>query len=105
MGDWPPSRVAAVMMTHGSRAGMLLARCDVVDAVVVCLAAGGEDILISGSGGLRALAGAAGIGVGLIASGPPGSPVRTVACQSRPQLSGLALAAVPAWPGIGGFED
>jgi hypothetical protein len=53
----------------GSRAGMLLARCDVIDALVVCLAVGGDDILITGSGGLRALAGAAGIRVGLIGSG------------------------------------
>src|ERR1022692_4069293 len=71
------------MMAHGSRAGMLLARCDVIDAIVVRLAAGGDDILISGSDGLRALAEAAGIRVGLIASGAPGSPIRTVAWQSR----------------------
>ena len=45
-GDWPASRVAAVMMAHGSRSELLLARCDVVDAIVVCLAAGGDDILI-----------------------------------------------------------
>jgi hypothetical protein len=60
---------------------MLIARCDVVDAIVVCLAAGGDDILVSGSGGLRALAGAAGIRAGLIGFGPPGSPIRAVAYQ------------------------
>ena len=70
------------------------------------LAAGGEDILFSGSGGLRALAAAAGIRVCLIGSGPPGSPVRVVACQSGSlSYPGSALSAVPAWPGTRGFED
>ena len=37
-----------------------------IDATVVCLAADGDDILTSDPGGLRALAEAAGIHVGLI---------------------------------------
>jgi hypothetical protein len=54
----------------GRRAGMLLAvsgGSDAVDAAVVCLAADGDDILISDPGDLRALAEAAGVHVELIA--------------------------------------
>jgi hypothetical protein len=56
------------MMDHGSRAGMLLARCDVNDALVVCLAVGGDDILIAGPAACGRWP-AAGIRVGLIGSG------------------------------------
>lgn len=54
----------------GRRAGLLLAssgRSDAVDAVVVCLAADGDDILTSDPSDLRALAEAAGVHVELIA--------------------------------------
>jgi hypothetical protein len=53
----------------GRRAGMLLARsglADAIDAAVVCLAADGDDILTSDPGDLRALAQAAGAHVELI---------------------------------------
>jgi hypothetical protein len=65
---------------------MLLARggrCDAIDATVACSAAGGDDILTSGPGGLRALAEAGGIHVGLIPSETPGRPIRTVVWQGR----------------------
>jgi hypothetical protein len=68
---------------------MLLARggrCDSIDATVVCPAAGGDDILASGPGGLRALAGAAGIHAGLIPSGRLPEPVL---------LSGLSDGGCP----------
>ena len=52
-GGWAANRVAAVMMAHGSRAGTLLARGGRCDAIVVCLAADGDDILTSGPGGLH----------------------------------------------------
>jgi hypothetical protein len=54
----------------GRRAGMLLARSgqsDAIDAVVVCLAADGDDILTSDPGDLWSLAEAADIHVELIA--------------------------------------
>ncbi|MDR2988066.1 MAG: hypothetical protein LBV34_24840 [Nocardiopsaceae bacterium] len=53
----------------GRRAGMLLARSgldDAIDAAVVCLAGDGDDILTSDPGDLRALAQAAGVHVELI---------------------------------------
>jgi hypothetical protein len=53
----------------GRRAGVLLARsglADAIDAAVVCLAADGDDILTSDPGDLRALAQAAGVHVELI---------------------------------------
>ena len=53
----------------GRRAGMLLARTglsDAIDATVVCLAADGDDILTSDAGDLRTLAEAAEIHVELI---------------------------------------
>jgi hypothetical protein len=62
-------QVAAIDESLGRRAGMLLARSgqsDAIDAVVVCLAADGDDILTSDPGDLRALAEAAEIHVDLI---------------------------------------
>ena len=53
----------------GRRAGMLLARsglADAIDAAVACLAADGDDILTSDPGDLRALAQAEGVHVELI---------------------------------------
>jgi hypothetical protein len=53
----------------GRRAGMLLARSgmrDAIDAALVCLASDGDDILTSDAGDLQALAQAAGIHVELI---------------------------------------
>jgi hypothetical protein len=53
----------------GRRAGMLLARtgrADAIDAVVVCLAADGDDILTSDPGDLRILAEAAEVHIELI---------------------------------------
>jgi hypothetical protein len=53
----------------GRRAGMLLARsglADAIDAAVVCLAGDGDDILTSDPGDLRALAQAAGAHIELI---------------------------------------
>jgi hypothetical protein len=53
----------------GRRAGMLLARsglADAIDAAVVCLAADGDDILTSDPGDLQNLAQAAGVHVELI---------------------------------------
>jgi hypothetical protein len=61
--------IAALDDGMGRRAGMLLARgglADAVDAAVVCLAADGDDILTSDPGDLRALAQAAGVHVELI---------------------------------------
>ena len=61
--------VTAVDDVLGRRAGMLLARSgqtDAIDAIVVCLAGDGDDILTSDLGDLRALAEAAGIHVDLI---------------------------------------
>ena len=61
--------IAALDDRLGRRAGMLLARtglADAIDAAVVCLAADGDDILTSGPGDLRALAQAAGVHVELI---------------------------------------
>jgi hypothetical protein len=62
-------QVAVIDDGVGRRAGMLLARSGLsgaIDAVVVCLAADGVDILTSDPGGLRALAEAAEIHVDLI---------------------------------------
>jgi hypothetical protein len=61
--------VAALDDHLGRRAGMLLARtglADAIDAAVICLAGDGDDILTSDPGDLRALAEAAGIHVELI---------------------------------------
>jgi hypothetical protein len=61
--------VAALDEGLGRRAGMLLARsglADAIDAAVVCLAADGDDILTSDPGDLQALAQAAGVHVELI---------------------------------------
>jgi hypothetical protein len=61
--------VAPVDDSLGRRAGMLLARTglsDAIDATVVCLAADGDDILTSDAGDLRTLAEAADIHVELI---------------------------------------
>ena len=61
--------VAPVDDSLGRRAGMLLARTglsDAIDATVVCLAADGDDILTSDAGDLRTLAEAAEIHVELI---------------------------------------
>jgi hypothetical protein len=61
--------VAALDDGLGRRAGMLLARsglADAVDAAVVCLASDGDDILVSDVGDLRILAQAAGVHVELI---------------------------------------
>ena len=61
--------VAALDDGLGQRAGMLLARsglADAIDAAVVCLAGDGDDILTSDPGDLRALAQAAGVHVELI---------------------------------------
>lgn len=63
------TEVAAVDDGLGRRAGMLLARsglADAIDATVVCLAADGDDILTSDAGDLRALAEAADLHVELI---------------------------------------
>ena len=62
-------------------------RCDSVDASVVCFAAGGDDVLTSGPGGLRVLAEAAGIQASLIPSGRLPEPVL---------LAGISAATVPA---------
>src|ERR1022692_1941351 len=83
---------------------MLLARggrCDAIDATVVCLASDGDDILASGPGGVRALAEAVGIHAGLIPSGPPDSPIRTLSARAGLQLSGLSDGGCPGvagWP-------
>ncbi len=61
--------VAPVDDSLGRRAGMLLARTglsDAIDATVVCLAADGDDILTSDAGDLRTLAETAEIHVELI---------------------------------------
>lgn len=61
--------VAALDGGLGRRAGVLLARSDLADAIdaaVVCLAGDGDDILTSDPGDLRALAQAAGVHVELI---------------------------------------
>jgi len=61
--------IAALDDGLGRRAGMLLARsglADAIDSAVVCLAADGDDILTSDPGDLWALAQAAGIHVELI---------------------------------------
>jgi hypothetical protein len=61
--------VAALDDGLGRRAGMVLARsslADAIDAAVVCLAGDGDDILTSDPGDLRALAEAAGVHVELI---------------------------------------
>ncbi|MGE5292285.1 MAG: hypothetical protein ACM3ML_34885 [Micromonosporaceae bacterium] len=61
--------IAALDDGLGRRAGMLLARselADAIDAAVVCLAGDGDDILTSDPGDLRALAQAAGVHVELI---------------------------------------
>ncbi len=61
--------IAALDDGLGRRAGMLLARSDLADAIgaaVVCLAGDGDDILTSDPGDLRALAQAAGVHVELI---------------------------------------
>ena len=61
--------VAPVDDSLGRRAGMLLARTglsDAIDATVVCLAADGDDILTSDAGDLHTLAEAADIHVELI---------------------------------------
>src|SRR5215470_11931435 len=61
--------IAALDDGLGRRAGMLLARtglADAVDAAVVALAGDGDDILTSDPGDLRALAQAAGVHVELI---------------------------------------
>jgi hypothetical protein len=61
--------VAATGDSLGRRAGMLLARSglsDAIDAAVACLAAEGDDILTSDPGDLRALAEAAEIHIDLI---------------------------------------
>jgi hypothetical protein len=53
----------------GKKAGVLLGLSrtdDAVDAALVCLAADGDDILTSDTGGLRALAEAAGLHVDLV---------------------------------------
>lgn len=62
--------VSSLDESLGRRAGMLLARSglsDAIDAAVVCLAGDGDDILTSDPGDLRALAEAAGVHVELIA--------------------------------------
>lgn len=61
--------IAALDDGLGRRAGMLLARtglADAIDAAVVSLASDGDDILTSDPGDLRALAQAAGVHVELI---------------------------------------
>ena len=61
--------IAALDDVLGRRAGVLLARtglADAIDAAVVSLAADGDDILTSGPGDLRALAQAAGVHAELI---------------------------------------
>ena len=61
--------IAALDDGLGRRAGMLLARsglADAIDAAVVCLAGDGDDILTSDPGDLLALAQAAGIHVELL---------------------------------------
>lgn len=61
--------IAALDEGLGRRAGMLLARSgltDAIDAAVVSLAADGDDILTSDPGDLRALAQAAGVHIELI---------------------------------------
>lgn len=61
--------IAALDDGLGRRAGMLLARtglADAIDAAVVSLARDGDDILTSDPGDLRALAQAAGVHVELI---------------------------------------
>ncbi|MBO0816645.1 MAG: PIN domain nuclease [Actinobacteria bacterium] len=61
--------VAALDDGLGRRAGMLLARAglaDAIDAAIMCLAGDGDDILTSDPGDLRALARAAGVHVELI---------------------------------------
>jgi hypothetical protein len=61
--------IAALDDGLGRRAGMLLARAglaDAIDAAVVSLAWDGDDILTSDPGDLRALAQAAGVHVELI---------------------------------------
>ena len=61
--------VAALDDGLGRRAGMLLARsnlADAIDAAVVCLAGDGDDILTSDPADLRVLAQAAGVHVELI---------------------------------------
>jgi hypothetical protein len=74
--------VAALDDGLGRRAGMLLARsglADAIDAAVVCLAGDGDDILTSDPGDLLALAQAAGIHVELLPVQPGTSrcsPVR-----------------------------
>jgi hypothetical protein len=61
--------IAALDDGLGRRAGMLLARsglADAIDGAVVCLAADGDDILTSDPSDLRTLAQAAGVHVELI---------------------------------------
>jgi len=61
--------IAALDDGLGRRAGMLLARSrmsDAIDAALVCLAADGDDILTSDAGDLQPLAQAAGVHVELI---------------------------------------
>jgi hypothetical protein len=97
-GDWPASRVAPVVMAQGSGAGMLLACCDVVGAIVVCLAAGGDDIFILvpvACGRWPGLPGTA-----AAPSGPGRLAARSARCLPGLVLRcpGSVLAAVPAWP-------
>jgi hypothetical protein len=61
--------VKALDQDLGKKAGVLLGLSrtdDAVDAALVCLAADGDDILTSDTGGLRALAEAAGLHVDLV---------------------------------------
>jgi DNA-binding transcriptional MocR family regulator len=61
--------IAALDDGLGRRAGMLLARsglADAIDAAVMCLAGDGDDILTSDPGDLLVLAQAAGVHVELI---------------------------------------
>jgi hypothetical protein len=61
--------VKALDQDLGKKAGVLLGlsrTADAVDAALVCLAADGDDILTSDTGGLRALAEAAGLHVDLV---------------------------------------
>ena len=81
------------------RAGLLLAcggrwRCH-----RGCLAADGDDILTSGSGGLRALAGAAGIRVGLSRPGRLAAQSALLPARVGPQLSGLGAGGCPGVAG------
>jgi hypothetical protein len=61
--------VKALDQDLGKKAGVLLGLSrtdDAVDAALVCLAADGDDILTSDTGGLKALAEAAGLHVDLV---------------------------------------